>query len=141
MGPLCSWFILATASFLVQAVKPSIKSSQTCALAPAISLSMIKATRRLSGHTSPKPRGQVHHADATTTHRLYPQSGSNAKKTPSVTTSLLHKDTDGPEMTPDFHYRSVIGKLNFLKKIHTPQYLHQQAPVRALLKEPEMESC
>ena len=47
---------------------------------------------------------------------LHLQSSSNGKKTPSVMTSLLHKDTDGPEMTPDFHYRSVIGKLNFLEK-------------------------
>ena len=39
---------------------------------------------------------------------------------PSVTTSLLHKDTDGPEMTPDFQYCSVIGKLNFLDKSTRP---------------------
>ena len=51
---------------------------------------------------------------------LHLQSSSNTKKTPSVTTSLLHKDTDGPEMTPDFHYRSVIGKLNFLEKSTRP---------------------
>ena len=51
---------------------------------------------------------------------LHLQSSSNDKKTPSMTTSLLHKDTDGPEMTPDFHYRSVIGKLNFLEKSTRP---------------------
>ena len=51
---------------------------------------------------------------------LHLQASSNGKKTPSVTTSLLHKDTDGPEMTPDFHYRSVIGKLNFLEKSTRP---------------------
>ena len=51
---------------------------------------------------------------------LHLQSDSNSKKTPSVTTSLLHKDTDGPEMSPDFHYRSVIGKLNFLEKSTRP---------------------
>ena len=48
------------------------------------------------------------------------QSSSNGKKTPSVTTSLLHKDAGGPESTPDFHYRSVIGKLNFLEKSTRP---------------------
>ena len=37
-----------------------------------------------------------------------------------MTTSQLHKDSDGPEMTPDFHYRSVIGKLNFLEKSTRP---------------------
>ena len=51
---------------------------------------------------------------------LHLQSSSNRKKTPSVTTSQLHKDSDGPEMTPDFHYRSVIGKLNFLGKSTYP---------------------
>ena len=48
---------------------------------------------------------------------LHLQSGSNPKNTPSITTKPLHKDTDGPDMTPDFHYRSVIGKLNFLEKL------------------------
>ena len=51
---------------------------------------------------------------------LHLQSSANGRKTPSMTTSLLHKDTDGPEMTPDFHYRSVIGKLNFLEKSTRP---------------------
>ena len=51
---------------------------------------------------------------------LHLQSSSNGKKTPSVTTNQLHKDTDGPEMTPDFHYCSVIGKLNFLGKSTRP---------------------
>ena len=51
---------------------------------------------------------------------LHLQSSSNSKKMPSVMTSLLHKDTDGPEMAPDFHFRSVIGKLNFLEKSTCP---------------------
>ena len=51
---------------------------------------------------------------------LHLQSSSNGKKTPSMMTSQLHKDTDGTEMMPDFHYRSVIGKLNFLKNQHVP---------------------
>ena len=58
------------------------------------------------------------------------QSGSNPKKTPAVTTKLLHKDTSGPEMTPDFHYRSVISKLNFLEKSTRPNIsisMHQCA--------------
>ena len=47
---------------------------------------------------------------------LHLQSGSNHKNTPSITTKLLLKDANGPEMTPEFHCRSVIGKLNFLEK-------------------------
>ena len=51
---------------------------------------------------------------------LHLQSGSNSKKTPAVPTNLLHKDTEGEEMTPEFYYRSVIGKLNFLEKSTRP---------------------
>ena len=47
---------------------------------------------------------------------LHLQPGSNPKSTPSVTSALLHKDTDGPDMQQEFHYRSVIGKVNFLEK-------------------------
>ena len=47
---------------------------------------------------------------------LHLQNGSNHKNTPAITTKLLHKDANGPELTPEFHYRSVIGKLNFLEK-------------------------
>ena len=46
--------------------------------------------------------------------------GSNPKSTPSVTSTLLHNDTDGPDMQQEFHYRSVIGKLNFLEKSTRP---------------------
>ena len=51
---------------------------------------------------------------------LHLQTSSNSKKAPSMMTSLLHKDANGPAMTPDFHYRSVIGKLNFLEKSTRP---------------------
>ena len=47
---------------------------------------------------------------------LHLQSRSNLKTMPAITTKLLHKDTDSPVMAPDFHYCSVIGKLNFLEK-------------------------
>ena len=61
---------------------------------------------------------------------LHLQSSSNSKKTLSVMKSLLHKDADGPEMTPEFHYRSVISKLNFLEKFTRPNIsisIHQCA--------------
>ena len=51
---------------------------------------------------------------------LHLQANSNHKATPAVTSTLLHKDTDGPDMLPEFHYRSVIGKLNFLEKSTRP---------------------
>ena len=51
---------------------------------------------------------------------LHLQSGSNPKTTPAITTKVLHKDVDGMDMVPEFHYRSVIGKLNFLEKSTRP---------------------
>ena len=51
---------------------------------------------------------------------LHLQANSNPKSTPAVTSTLLHKDTDGPEMLPEFHYHSVISKLNFLEKSTRP---------------------
>ena len=51
---------------------------------------------------------------------LHLQNGSNMKKTPAVPNNPLHKDTDGLDMTLDFHYGSVIGKLNFLEKSTRP---------------------
>ena len=47
---------------------------------------------------------------------LHLQNRSNPKTTPALTTKLLHKDTKSPDMVPDFHYCSVIGKLSFLEK-------------------------
>ena len=51
---------------------------------------------------------------------LHLQPDSKHKTTLAVTSSLLHKDTDGPNMQPEFHYHSVIGKLNFLEKSTRP---------------------
>ena len=51
---------------------------------------------------------------------LHLQNASNSKTTPAITSKVLHKDADGTDMTPEFHYRSVIGKLNFLEKSTRP---------------------
>ena len=42
------------------------------------------------------------------------------RKTPCLSTVLLHKDEKGQPMTNEFNYRSVIGKLNFLEKSTRP---------------------
>ena len=70
-------------------------------------------------------------------HDLHLQSRSNPKTTPKVTTKLLHKDTDGPDMAPNFHYCSIIGKLNFLEKSTWPDIsisVHQCARFTENLK-------
>ena len=35
---------------------------------------------------------------------------------PAFSSKLLHKDADGESIEVNFHYHSVIGKLNFLEK-------------------------
>ena len=51
---------------------------------------------------------------------LHLQSGSNMKKTPAITNQILHKDTESRDVDMEFHYRSIIGKLNFLEKSTRP---------------------
>ena len=51
---------------------------------------------------------------------LHLQNRSNPKTTPAITSKVLHKDAGGTDMTAEFHYRSVIGKLNFLEKSTRP---------------------
>ena len=73
---------------------------------------------------------------------LHLQPGSSPKSMPVVTTMLLYKDIDGPNMQPEFHYRSVIGKHNFLEKSTRPDIsvsVHQcarfsESPKKAMRK-------
>jgi hypothetical protein len=39
-----------------------------------------------------------------------------SKETPAVSSRLLHRDINAPPCNQRFHYRSVIGKLNYLEK-------------------------
>jgi hypothetical protein len=44
------------------------------------------------------------------------QEDTKFKATPAASTKILNKDEDGDPHTANWHYRSVIGKLNFLEK-------------------------
>ncbi|KAL7580903.1 hypothetical protein ACA910_001170 [Epithemia clementina (nom. ined.)] len=50
------------------------------------------------------------------------QTNSQVRETPALSTIILHKDEKGKPMDQqtNFHYRSVIGKLNFLEKSTRP---------------------
>ena len=48
------------------------------------------------------------------------QDNTKPQSIPACSTKLLHKDTDGESTEANFHYRSVIGKLNFLEKSTRP---------------------
>jgi hypothetical protein len=43
-----------------------------------------------------------------------------ARTTPALKTRVLHKDTQGEPFNEAFHYRSIIGKLNYLEKSTRP---------------------
>jgi hypothetical protein len=43
------------------------------------------------------------------------------RNTPALKTVLIHKDSEGEPFDNSFHYRSVIGKLNYLEKSTHPE--------------------
>ena len=45
---------------------------------------------------------------------------TKSRAIPAYTSKLLRKDADGESVEANFHYRSVIGKLNFLEKSTHP---------------------
>ena len=51
---------------------------------------------------------------------LHLQDNTSPQETHTLSTCILHKDADGEDMKPEFHYHSVIGKLNFLEKLTGP---------------------
>ena len=48
------------------------------------------------------------------------QNAEKGREIPAFSTKMLTKDESGPEMKEEFHYQSVIGKLNFLEKSTRP---------------------
>ena len=44
------------------------------------------------------------------------RSNTRPRTTPALSTKILNRDDNGDEHAADWHYRSVIGKLNFLEK-------------------------
>ena len=70
-------------------------------------------------------KSQKNYLKPTSTDRFYPQGHEISEKhenkdTPALSSVILQKDTQGKPLNNDFHYRSVIGKLNFLEKSTRP---------------------
>ena len=58
------------------------------------------------------------------------KDNTKLRAVPACSSKLLHKDADGESVEANFHYRSVIGKLNFLEKSTCPDIsvsIHQCA--------------
>ena len=60
------------------------------------------------------------------------KDNTKPRSIPACSSKLLHKDTDGESSEANFHYHSVIGKLNFLEKSTHPDIsvgVHQCARI------------
>jgi hypothetical protein len=64
---------------------------------------------------------QPHHIDNILTDLKLQSARTTGRKTPALSSVLLYKDSSGIPFDGSFHYRSVIGKLNFLEKSTRPE--------------------
>ena len=64
---------------------------------------------------------QPHLIDAILTDLKLQSTGTKGRETPALSSILLYKDPKGPPFDASFHYRSIIGKLNFLEKSTHPE--------------------
>jgi hypothetical protein len=49
---------------------------------------------------------------------------ATGRNIPALICKILHPDIDGDPFVNSFHYRSVIGKLNFLEKSTRPEFAY-----------------
>jgi hypothetical protein len=64
---------------------------------------------------------QPHLIDAILTDLYLQSARTTERSTPALSSILLHRDSKGVPFDKSFHYRSVIGKLNFLEKSTRPE--------------------
>jgi Reverse transcriptase (RNA-dependent DNA polymerase) len=64
---------------------------------------------------------------------------SKSCKTPSVTNQVLHAHKDSEEHTEQWHYRSVIGKLNYLEKSSRPDISYAVHQCARFCEHPKVE--
>jgi hypothetical protein len=64
---------------------------------------------------------QPHLIDAILTDLKLQSTRTKGRETPALSSVILYKDPKGPPFDESFHYRSIIGKLNFLEKSTCPE--------------------
>jgi hypothetical protein len=80
---------------------------------------------------------QTHLIDSILSDLRLDRDDAKSKSTPMASSKLLHKHTKSPDFDGHFHYRSVIGKLNYLEKCTRPDIayaVHQCARFAACPK-------
>ena len=71
------------------------------------------------------------------------KDNTKPRAAPACSSKLLHKDSDGESVEANFHYHSVIGKLNFLEKSTCPDIsvcIHQCARFQDNLKKSHLQA-
>ena len=67
------------------------------------------------------------------------QESTTSKATPAKVNEVMHAHLDSPEHDEHFHYRSVIGKLNFLEKATRPDISYATHQCARFSSNPRME--
>ena len=71
------------------------------------------------------------------------KDNTKPRAAPACSSKLLHKDTDGESVEANIHYRSVIGKLDFLEKstrLDISASMHQCARFQDNLKKSHLQA-
>jgi len=61
---------------------------------------------------------------------------TKSKKTPAVSSKILHLDKGGEEMQTTWEYRRIIGQLNFLEKLTRPDIAYAVHQCTRFLSDP-----
>jgi Reverse transcriptase (RNA-dependent DNA polymerase)/GAG-pre-integrase domain len=67
------------------------------------------------------------------------KSNSTSRSTPALSSRILHKYESSPPHNEDWHYRSVIGKLNYLEKSSRPDLAYAVHQCARFLENPKIE--
>ena len=81
---------------------------------------------------------QPHLIDQILTDLHLTQPGTKSTPTPALLTKVLQPDDDGRPFDGSFHYRSVIGKLNFLEKSTRPDIAYAVHQCARFMENPKM---
>jgi hypothetical protein len=67
------------------------------------------------------------------------QDNSNPRKTPAVTSNILHRYLESPKHNEPWDYRSVVGKLNYLEKSTRPDIAYAVHQCARFASDPRLE--
>ena len=66
---------------------------------------------------------------------------AKVKRTPAISSRILQRCENAPSFQPHFHYRSIVGKLNFLEKGSRPDIAYAVHQCARFSEDPKKEHC